>query len=325
MRSNGYPKLFIRSKNELAKHLSHPGFTPKQALELINDVVANFDDYWKDNPKLSEPEKEKYVRSAKGTPLGRLLKKINQRVLSPHDNLLPNFVFGGVSGLDHAKAAAYLLGSRRKRTLLKGDISRFFEQVAEDRVVALLCKKCNCRSDVARLLAKLCCVPVGPKGSSYQRSTIARGFATSSRLAVWCNLNIFLELDYLVKRRLRNRDPRMAIYVDDIGITASRVSKEELEKLYTEMEKVLSETDRNQKLPLHLAKKKIVSHMNTPQFLGLKLGRNRLMLGNKAQSKQSWIKDRLKKDKLSPKERSGLRRRQKGYFNYKRYIEKVSP
>ena len=83
-----YPKIYIRSKNELAKHLSHEKFSKEEALELINNVKGNFDKYWKDS-KSSQPSKGKYVRNASHTPLGLLLQKINVQILAPHDKILP--------------------------------------------------------------------------------------------------------------------------------------------------------------------------------------------------------------------------------------------
>src|SRR5687768_434663 len=118
MSASGNPKIHIRSKNELAKRLSHKGFSQEKALALINEVLANHDKLWKDNAKYSEPEKNKYVRNARGTPLGLLLRMIDRMVLAPHDKLLPGYVFGGIKGTSHALAARNLLGQRRKRVLL---------------------------------------------------------------------------------------------------------------------------------------------------------------------------------------------------------------
>src|SRR3989339_833028 len=81
MQNIRYPKIFIRSKTELERHISHKGFPRGVALSLINDTITHFNEYWKDNKKYSNPAKGKYVRNAKGTPLGLLLKKINERIL----------------------------------------------------------------------------------------------------------------------------------------------------------------------------------------------------------------------------------------------------
>ena len=306
----------------MAKHLSHAKFPRENALLLINDVIKNFDRYWRDNREQSKPEKEKYVRSAKRTPLGRLLDNVNKTVLAPHDKMLPNFIFGGVKGLNHAKAVEHLLGNKRKRTVLKLDITRFFEQISEERVYHFFRDKCECSEKAAKLLASFCCVPLGPKGSTGARKTIARGFATSSRLAVWCNLDIFIKLDQLVKKRLKGKDSRVAIYVDDIGITASRVSKNEMGKLYREIEQLLLTSDKNQRLPLNNNKKDIKSHDEGMEHLGLRMYRNRLSIGAKTKSKIDRVKNKLDKG-LSDREKQKIKNKRKSLFQYQKYIENI--
>ncbi|MDP3779381.1 MAG: reverse transcriptase domain-containing protein [bacterium] len=322
MQNRRYPKLYIRSKNELAKHLSHAKFPKEDSLALINNVIENFDRYWRDNKKQSKPEKGKYVRSAKKTPLGRLLDNINKTVLAPHDKMLPNFIFGGVKRLNHAKAVKHLLGNKRKRTILKLDITRFFEQISEERVYHFFRDKCECSEKAAKSLASFCCVPVGPKGSTDAHKTIARGFATSSRLAVWCNLDMFTKLDQLVKKHLKGRYPRVAIYVDDIGITASRVLKTEMEELYSKIEQLLLMADKNQILPLNNDKMDIISHEENPEHLGLRMYRNRLAIGATTKSKIDGIKNKLKRN-LTSAQRVKEKKKRKSLIQYKRYVENI--
>jgi len=316
---NRYPKLAIRSKNELAKHIGHKDLSFEKALNLINDVRANFNGYWKDNKKASKPLDGKYVRSAAGKPLGALLGKINTMVLKPHDKLLPNFIFGGISGLDHVQAAASLIGKKRRRTLLKADIKKFFEQVKHDRVVSLFRNKCRCSLKAAKLLADLCCIPLGPKGSGSDDKSIARGFATSSRLAVWCNLDIFLKLDWLIKKRLKGYDPRLMIFVDDIGITASRVPDQKMEDLYVEIRELLNGAN----LVLNDKKKKITSHEKGMEILGSRLGRRGLSLGGKTLGKRDVIKNNLKQS-LSPEERKLQKLRYRSIMIYKNRVENIT-
>ena len=215
------------------------------------------------------------------------------------------------------------MGNKKRRTLLKLDIERFFEQIGEDRVVQFFQKKCSCSKKAAKLISKFCCVPLGPKGSSNTKKTIARGFATSPRLAVWCNLNIFIKLDRLIKKRLKGKDPRIMIYVDDIGITATRVSKDEMKHLYLEIYQ-LFKSDKNQILRLHPLgeKSKIVSHEEGMRILGLELHRNKLALGNKTKSKIDIIKNKLKTD-LQPEERWKYKKKYKELNYYKKYIENL--
>jgi len=134
------PSLNIRSKNELSKHISSGSFSKQKTLDLINNVIENYDHYWHDS-KDSKPSEEKYIRSAVGTPLGTLLKLINKKVLKPHDHLLPNIIFGGVSGKSHIDAAYQLLGKQKNRTLLKMDMYHFFEQNTVEMVTKFFFKK----------------------------------------------------------------------------------------------------------------------------------------------------------------------------------------
>lgn len=317
-----YPKIHIRSKREFARHISHRKFGVENAMELISDVIANQDTYWKDNKHHSEPEKNKYVRSAKGKPLGRLLEFINVGVLGQYDSLLPGFVFGGIKESDHVKAAAYLLGGKRKRTLLAMDIKSFFEQIHHDRVFHFFYKKCACSKQAAKLFADLCCVPTGPKGS-VGNGVVARGFATSSRLAVWTNLDLFDRMNNLVKKRLKGHDPRVAIYVDDIGITASRVSRDQMEKLRDEIMELFASFDKNQPLEIHpptkTKKNRILEHSEGIEHLGLRLYRNRLSLGSKTLSKRA--KHKNKKETLKTrKQREHHKKVSKSYVHYSRYV-----
>ncbi len=319
---NRYPKIFIRSKNELAKRLATSNLTQAQAQELINDVVSHFNDYWRDS-KHSQPDKNKYVRNAKGKPLGRLLKLIDKKLLTPHDKLIPGFIFGGVSGKSHIDAAYYLLGKQRERTLLALDIGRFFEQISEDRIFHFFHNKAECSKKGAMLLASLCCVEEGPKGRGNNKNVLARGFATSTRLAAWCNLDIFLKLHWLVKKTLKHHDPRLAIFVDDIGISASRVSEETMKSLQKEIEDLLVNFDRNQKLPVNPDKTFIYSYEKGIEHLGLNLGRNRLSFGSKTISRKAKVVRRLKTSTKTSEKRK-LRIQNKSYFAYREQINQLN-
>jgi hypothetical protein len=314
-----YPKLAIRSKNELAKHISGKRLSQSGALALINDVIANFDRYWRDS-KHSQPEKGKFVRDAKPFPLGRLLKLIDKQVLAPHDALVPDFIFGGISGKDHIKAGYHLLGKKRHRTLLGLDISTFFEQIRERRVFYFFHKKAGCSVKASRLLAGLCSVPLGAKGSEDTERSIGRGFATSTRLALWCNLDIFLRINWLAKERFKGRDPQIAIFVDDIGITASRVSRQDVEKFADEVEDILKKYDPNQTLPINPKKRKILSAAQGMEHLGLRLGRNKITPGYKTALKIQHIRNELKKPQ-NKADKKRLLQKQGAYYGYKRYIK----
>jgi len=330
MQNDRYPKIHVRSKNELAKHLADRKFTAEQGLELINDVTKNFDLYWKDHKKLSKPLEEKWVRDASFTRLGTLLKMVNQKVLAPYDHMVPNFVFGGLSKRSHKMAVAHLLGVKRGRVLLKLDIRRFYEQISKERVEHFFATRADCGKVGARMFANLACVQFGAKDQPQPHATIARGFSTSSRLAVWCNLDTFMRLEWLIQKELKGKDPRIAIYVDDIGITASRVSKEEMMALYPKIKKIL-ERDKNQPLPLNDKKTKIIFHAGDTysiegkyegkrgfEHLGIQMNRNDLTLGTKTRWKRAEITHLLKTKKAG---HIGLKKARKSLQRYKAFIE----
>lgn len=81
MSINEYPQINLRSKNDLAKRIGNKKLTREKALILINDVLKNFDRYWGDNMKVSEPLKGKYVRSAAGNNLDLRLDSLSLNLL----------------------------------------------------------------------------------------------------------------------------------------------------------------------------------------------------------------------------------------------------
>ncbi|NCN82755.1 MAG: hypothetical protein GW947_02195 [Candidatus Pacebacteria bacterium] len=318
--ANIYPQISIRSKNELAKQISSVKLPFEGALSLINNVIENYDTYWKDSKK-SEPQKRKYVRTAVGTPLDTLLKAIDKKLLQTHDKLIPGFIFGGVKGKSHIAAAYHLVGNRNKRILLKMDISRFFEKITRERVFYFFNKKCNCSVKASNLLADLCCVPKGKKGSTDPTKTIARGFPTSSRLAIWTNLETFLKLRHTVTKKLKNHDPQTVIFVDDIGISASRTSKESLDEIRKSVQKILLSHDRNQPLPANKGKTKIIPFSEGAEHLGLLLGRNKISIGRKTKSRMATIRSLVGKSRGETKK--SLIKREASYYRYKKQIEET--
>ncbi|NCS97217.1 MAG: hypothetical protein GW762_01335 [Candidatus Pacebacteria bacterium] len=290
MKKNNYPQFGIRSKNELAKRISSKSLPANEALILINDVLENHEGYWKDS-KMSEPEKGKYVRSCVGTPLHRLLNLIDKRILRPYDKLAPHFIFGGLSKKNHIQAAHYLIGSKKRRSLIKLDIKRFYEQITQERIFYFFYKKAGCSVRASRLLAYICCVTQGAKGNPGVQRVLARGFSTSSRLAVWANLDTFLKLRWKLQAELGKNDPKIAVYVDDIGISVADVSQTKLEEIALMMAEILESSDANQPLPINNEKLDIMSFEKNAEHLGLRLGRKAIFMGNKIMSKIRKIKN----------------------------------
>ena len=100
MQDSIFPKVQIRSKCDLVKHISHKGFSYPKALILLNDCLENYELHWRDSHH-SDIKEGKYIRIAKWSILKKLHKKINVSILARHDEKLPSFIFGGVKGKDH--------------------------------------------------------------------------------------------------------------------------------------------------------------------------------------------------------------------------------
>lgn len=320
MRNTRFPKIFIRSKTDFSHHISQPGFTQKEALNLINNVKDNFDGYWKDSGS-SDSAKGKYVRDASNSLLGILLHKIDDKILKPHDSMLPKIFFGGVGGSNHKKAVEYLHLRMKGRVLIKLDLSRFFEQISAERVQNFFQYKCACDYKGARMLVDFCCVPVGPKGSGNSRKTIARGFATSPRLAVWCNLDTFIRLERFITKKLKRNNPKIAIYVDDIGISARGISEKEMKNLLPEIENILK-SDPHQQLTLNTDKVDVVSQKTgRVEHLGIAVQGNRFFVGAKTRNKIKRTLAKIKRSTLSY-DTFVLKKKLSNLNIYKRYIER---
>lgn len=312
-----YPKINIYSDKQLADRLSGKGSSFNATIGLIGDCLKNKDKYWHDNMKKSDPGHKKWFRSARGTPLGKLQELISERIFAPYDKYLPSFVHGGVVGKGIKTAANSLLGKKKHRMLLKIDMTRFFEHVSYDDVVDLFEDKFGCSPKVAKIIAEMSCVRKGPKGNddASNRMVLARGFSASGRIAVWCNIDLFMRIFYIVGKKLKGHDPKMAIYMDDIGITASRVESVQMVALYKDILKLIGETN----LEVNEGKTVIVDYMHRKydfvdgslcaksapfEFLGIELGRKKLFPGTRIRgdvSRLSQMKTRNHKQKRSLK------------------------
>lgn len=327
MISQGCPKLNLYTKKQLANAIRGKNLSFDEAVKLIDDCLANKDNYWFDNQEESKPDDDKWVRSASKTSLGKLQKRINQQILAPHDNELPIFIYGGVGEKGIKNAAIALQGKNNKRTLLKIDMRRFFEHITYEDIVRTLVCHCNCGKDVAQIIAEIACVRMGKKSlDNTNEKVLARGFSTSSRLAVWCNLTLFRKLFYCMSKKLKGHDPRIAVYMDDIGITASRVDPTMLSSLYKDIVNLIENTS---KLEVNKNKTRIIDYLQCEydvidghllegktaqfEFLGIGIGRSRLYPGVKTRSKMAKL---IKKPNPSDEERRTL----KGQKQYVKYI-----
>lgn len=302
-----YPTFNIRHKNDLAKHISRDSASHKDKLNLINDALNNFNSYWKDHEGKSEPEKNKYVRDASDTKLGKLLKLINKQILTPEDERVPFFIFGGISKKDHVQACHYLWGDGGDKMLLALDIERFFDQIKRERIFHFFNSKASCGKRAANILADLTCVNKGPKDNPEKEKVLARGFATSTRLSCWSNMDTFLTAWWFLKDEFKENNPKMALFVDDIGITLEGVTEQEVEKLYKELKDIFEKHDKNQSLPIHTDDKKVIgSFSEGVEHLGLKFTEEEIIAGNHIRKKLEKAKKALKENNLKKEEKELL-------------------
>lgn len=330
MINRSYPQIKLYTKKQIANLIRGKNISFGAAMKLIGDCLQNKNEYWSDNARESEPNEEKWVRSACGTPLGELQNRISQRIFAVHDRDLPPYVYGGVSEKSTKDAAIALLGKKNKRILLKIDMRRFFEHISYADVKDMLVEKCSCSKEVAQIIAEVACVEKGKKSpDNDSEKVLARGFSTSSRLAVWCNLDLFFGIFYLVSKRLKGYDPKIAIYMDDIGITASRVDPPIIASLYKEILELIEGSKLS--LEINEKKTKIVDYLHREynytdgtikegvtapfEFLGIEMGRNSLRPGIKIRSKMAKL---AQKPTLTSRERRTF----KGQRRYAKYIRK---
>jgi hypothetical protein len=123
----------------------------------------------------------------------------------------------------------------------------------------------------------------------------------------------------LAKRHFKGHDPRVAIFVDDIGVTASRVERDAVEKFSLKIEDMFNA----RALPINTSKKKIRSTSQGMQHLGLKLGRNKISMGSKTESRMARVRIDLKKP-FPKTERDKLLQRSRAYYAYKKHIKKLA-
>lgn len=321
MRSWGKPRLRLYTAKDISNCIQGDGLSFYDASRLLDDCLKNKHKYWFDNANESKPSEGKWVRSASSTPLGKLQKRVDRKILALHDDCLPPFIYGGVGKRGIKNAARALQGKNNKRIMLKMDLHKFFEQISYDAIISTLTQKCSCSPSVAQIIAEIACVEEGPKSSNNKnKKVLARGFSTSSRLAIWCNLSLFIKIFRLASKRLKRHDFRIAVYMDDIGITASRISPSKMVSLYKELLKLITEN----KAEVNTDKTKIVDYLNREysssdgtlvegsktrfEFLGISIGRNSLSAGGKIRSKTTRLSRKQQRSKREQASLKGLKR-----------------
>lgn len=154
------------------------------------------------------------------------------------------------------------------------DLQRFFEQVSKEKVMTLFYSKLKCNKAVSYLLADFCCVYEGSKQNPDKKNdkVIARGFSPAGRLAIWCNLEFFLALNQLIKKELKGHYPKLAVFVDDIGVTAVSLDKEKLEVIRDKIILLASRHD----LIINTTKTHIIAPHEAKEYVGVHLTNHKI-------------------------------------------------
>jgi len=209
------------------------------------------------------------------------------------------------------------MGYEKERKLLALDITKFFESVQMSKVEKFyIDKKCSPR--FARSLALFSCVKKGPKAEPEEEYSLARGFSTSTRLAVWSYVTAFHRINDLVMKRLKGHDPRMAIFIDDIGISASRVDDSLMMSLVDDVNKILDEESKGA-LKLNEGKTKLMTYKDSIKHLGVVINRNKLVMPVDMRAKLDWLKYAVR-----AKGMKGLNKQRRGYQGYHNSIKKMN-
>ena len=124
-----------------------------------------------------------------------------------------------------------------------------------------------------------------------------------------------------MKKKLKGHDPAISVYVDDIGITASRVSLEKMEAFKSEAIVLLE----GQSLPPHKVGPKLVirKFSDSAEHLGVRLGKRKLSLGREAKFRATEVK-KLLKATSEPIAKRELLRRYRAHQRYKKNVRDAS-
>jgi hypothetical protein len=255
--------------------------------------------------------------------------------LKAYDDCLPSYVHGGVTG-EYIKSSGFkmpkctqsaalsLIDGKKGRWLLRLDLKSFFEQVTQENVIKLFMEDFKCSPRIAWIVGNLCCVRKGAKekNSETKEKILARGFATSGRLAAWCNLLFFKNLELLIKKELKDHSPLFAIFVDDIGISAVNVTKLQLKQL---AQKIIDLAKLHGLIvhPVDSEKTEIIPPQKVKEHLGLRLTRKKIFPSIKTTRKKVAKLKQVKKASSS-KEKEKAQRSLFGLKNNRDFTRRVS-
>ena len=284
-----YPAINLRSKCDFCKRVATKKLSRWRLREHVRKVSKCMGDYWVDYTTLCDEESGKFVRAAfKKGPLKAILFQIDKCLLVPFDSLLPGYIYGGLVGKSTKQAASSLLQCVSNFSMIRLDFRKFYEQITSERVFRFFYHKCGCKLKFARFAADVCCVNAGPKNAPLEEKCLARGFSPSTRLSVWCNLEFFFNLKRLVTKTLASKtNPRIMIWIDDIGITARNVTELEMKVLF---EKIVVLAEKYG-LEIHSGKSGVLNCADAKELLGLRLHKNSIAINATKSIRLDVLKD----------------------------------
>ena len=147
------------------------------------------------------------------------LEQVHKRISDLLSRIeLPDYVYSqkGRSYADNARqhTGYFSLG--------KTDISKFYQSTTHSMVLRMFVKDFKCATDIAHILADICC---------YQQRHLATGSALSGRIAFFAARPMF----DAIQNKADESNSRMTLYVDDITLSGPAVTK----KLISEVRQVV--------------------------------------------------------------------------------------
>lgn len=328
-----HPQLNLRTQNDLLRFLNAAGevkagnqiLRKKLTSADLDHVTTNSALEWNDHES-SDAVKGKYVRAlVPGTKLNLANRRLNAALKRTLDKKAPDFFYGSVGGYGpikkgHVRAAARLCNGKNT-TIISLDVTKFFETISYDRVIRFFIKA-GCTHNVATELANLTCVPRGPKNNPEAGHSLARGFPTSPRLALWSTYEIFVKLNRVLQKKYKYLSPKIVVFVDDIGISIKNATDEDLTKIKKTAFEIIEGDKNGIALHVHRSAPKLqIKHISdTAEHLGLVIGKSSVAPGIKTRQKISHAKKLLASGTLSADDRKTICSSKRGLMNYKRSI-----
>ncbi|MCG6202889.1 reverse transcriptase family protein [Psychromonas antarctica] len=139
----------------------------------------------------------------------RLLEKVHTRIASLLCRIItPDFLHSGIKGRTYITNAKSHLG---KHKVLTSDLRSFYPSTSKKMIFKLFRYNFHCSVEVADLIASV---------ATYEEH-LPTGSRLSMPLALWANIEMFLEIESLAKKHSIN----MTIYVDDLVFSGKNLNE----------------------------------------------------------------------------------------------------